>query len=412
MVAEIIAIGSELLSPYRIDTNSLELTEKLMEMGIRVGGKCVVGDNEEDISRAIRTAASRAQLIIITGGLGPTNDDKTREGISKALKLNLIFKKEIHNQIIEKYRQMKRNAEPPDNLARMAFVPEGAEIIENNVGAAPGLWIEMKEGELYILSLPGPPQEWRPMFEVVREKLSSFGNHFFSRRSLRIAGLREAEVEEKISPIYTGVKNPSVTILSSAEDIQIQIWGKAKEKQEAERLAEEMKESFLNVLEDNVYSLKDEPLEKVVGELLRKKEKTLAVAESCTGGLLSHRITNVPKSSDYFLFSGVVYSNEAKIKVLGVNEKDIKEHGAVSEEIATQMAEGVRKTAGADFGIGITGIAGPGGGTKEKPVGLVYISLSWEGGAETKRFRFPGTRLQVKTYATSHALNMLRKRLL
>lgn len=411
MVAEIIAVGSELLSPYRMDTNSLELTEKLMELGIRVNGKCVVGDNDEDIARAIRASAVRAQIIIITGGLGPTNDDKTREGISKALKLNLVFREDIHIRIKERYKQLTKQV-PPDNLARMAFVPEGAEILENTVGTAPGLWLEVKEGALFIIALPGPPSEWRPMFEKVAERLSQFGNHVFSHRILRIAGLRESQVEDMISPLYTGVKNPQVTILASPEDVQIHIWARAREREEADRLADEMKDKFLKVLGENVYTEKDEPLERVIGDLLREKGKTLAVAESCSGGLLANRITNIPGSSDYFLMGAVTYSNEAKINVLGVKREDIESFGAVSEPVAAQMAEGVRRVAGSDFGIGITGIAGPGGGTSEKPVGLVYIGLSWEGGTEVKRFRFPGTRLQVKTYTTSAALDMLRRKLI
>lgn len=411
MVAEIIAVGSELLTPYRMDTNSLELTEKLMELGIRVNGKCVVGDNEEDIARAIRASAVRAQIIIITGGLGPTNDDRTREGIAKAFKLKLIFREDIHTWIKERYKQLTK-MDPPDNLARMAFVPEGAEIIENEVGTAPGLWLEVKEGALYVIAFPGPPPEWRPMFEIIKGKLEKFGNHHFTRRVLRVAGLRESQVEEKISFFYTGVKNPQVSILASAEDVQVHIWARAREKDEADRLAGEMKEKFLKALGDNVYTQNDEPLEKVVGELLRKNGKTLAVAESCSGGLLSHRITNIPGSSDYFLMGAITYSNEAKIKILGVKREDIEKYGAVSEPVAAQMAEGVRKLAGADFGIGITGIAGPGGGTPEKPVGLVYIGISWEGGTEVKRFRFPGNRIQVKTYTTSYALDMLRRKLL
>ncbi len=411
MIAHIIAVGSELLTPFRQDTNSIELTKRLMDMGIKVGSRTVVPDNDEEIARAIKSLMGRGQLIIITGGLGPTADDRTREGISKALKKNLIFDEEIHQWIKERFKQITKR-QPPDNLARMAFVPEGAEVLYNTVGAAPGFWIEVPEKDLRLLVLPGPPAEWKPMFEAVRERLEALGKKNLERRVLRIAGLREAEVEDRISPFITGVKNPSVTILASPEDVQLHIVATSKDPQEANRLVEEMVGKFKEVLGDNIYSFEDEPLEKVVGELLRQKGKTLAVAESCTGGLLSHRITNIPGSSDYFLLGAVTYSNQAKIKVLGVSEENIREFGAVSEPVAKEMAIGVRKLAGADFGIGITGIAGPGGGTPEKPVGLVYIGLSWEGGVEVQRKRFSGTRLQIKTYSTSHALDMLRRRLI
>ncbi len=411
MIAHIIAVGSELLSPYRQDTNSLEITRRLLDMGIKVGSKTVVPDNDEEIARAIKSLMGRGQLIIITGGLGPTADDKTREGVSKALKLNLIFKEDIHQWIKERFKQLTKK-EPPDNLARMAFVPEGAEIIYNTVGTAPGFWIEVPEKDLRLLVLPGPPAEWKPMFEAVRERLEALGRKETERRVLRIAGLREAEVEDRISPFITGVKNPSVTILASPEDVQLHIVATSKDPEEARRLAQEMVDKFKGVLGENIYSFEDEPLEKVVGDLLRQSGKTLAVAESCSGGLLSHRITNIPGSSDYFLLGTVTYSNEAKIKVLGVSPQNIEEFGAVSEQVAREMAEGVRRLAGSDFGIGITGIAGPGGGTPQKPVGLVYIGLSWEGGVEVHRKRFSGTRLQIKTYSTSHALDMLRRKLL
>ncbi len=411
MIAHIIAVGSELLTPYRQDTNSKEIARILMDMGIKVGSISVVPDNDEEIARAIKSAMGRGQLIIITGGLGPTADDKTREGISKALKLSLEFKEEIHQWIKERYRQLTKK-EPPDNLARMAFVPQGAEVIHNTVGAAPGLWIEVEEKDLRVLALPGPPAEWKPMLESVKDKLKALGKKNIVRKVLRIAGLREAEVEDRISPFITGVKNPSVIILASAEDVQLHVLATSKELEEAESLANSMVEKFKEVLGDNIYSFEDEPLEKVVGDLLRDKGKTLAVAESCSGGLLSHRITNIPGSSDYFLLGTVTYSNQAKVKVLGVNPQDIEQYGAVSEPVARQMADGVRKLAGSDFGIGITGIAGPGGGTPEKPVGLVYIALSWDGGTEVHRKRFSGNRLQIKTYSTSHALDMLRRRLI
>ncbi len=411
MIAHIIAVGSELLTPYRQDTNSKEIARLLMDLGIKVGSITIVPDNDEEIARAVKSAMGRGQLVIITGGLGPTADDRTREGISKALKLDLEFNEEIHQWLKERFKQLNKK-EPPDNLARMAFVPRGAEIIPNTVGAAPGLWIEVEGKDLRVLALPGPPAEWKPMMEAMRERLEALGRKDVERRVLRVAGLREAEVEERISPFITGVKNPSVTILASPEDVQLHIIAVSRDPEEARRLVEEMVEKFKEVLGDNIYSLEDEPLEKVVGDLLRARGKTLAVAESCSGGLLSHRITNIPGSSDYFLLGAVTYSNEAKVKVLGVNPQDLEEHGAVSQEVAAQMAEGVKKLAGSHFGIGITGIAGPGGGTPQKPVGLVYIALSWEGGTEVHRKRFWGTRLQIKTYSTTHALDMLRRRLI
>lgn len=411
MRAETIAVGSELLTPFRTDTNSTEISRYLMDIGINVAYKTVVGDSEEDIARAVRTAVSRVQVVIITGGLGPTNDDLTREGVSKALKIQLIFREDILKHLKERYKQLGR--EMPENVAREAFVLEGAEVIYNKVGTAPGMWLEKPEQNLYLAILPGPPAEWKPMFEeVVLPKLSGRSKHNIVRRILKVTGLSEAETEEIISPIYAGSKNPWVSILPYPGEIEIHIWAKAKEKADAELMVEQMQEKFLKVLGENVYTTDERPLEQIVGELLREKGKTLAVAESCTGGLLANKITNIPGSSDYFLMGAVTYSNEAKIKVLGVSEKDIEEYGAVSEQVAAQMAEGVRRIAGSDFGIGITGIAGPGGATPKKPVGLVYTALSWEGGTEVIRNRFAGNRLQIKEQSCKKALDMLRRKLL
>ncbi len=411
MRAETIAVGSELLTPYRVDTNSVEISRYLMSVGINLAFKTVVGDSEEDIARAVRTAVSRAQVVIITGGLGPTNDDLTREGVSKALKLQLVFREDIFKFLKERYKQLGK--EMPENLAREAFVLEGAEVIQNKVGTAPGMWLERPEQNLYIAILPGPPAEWKPMFEeFVLPRLAEKSKHHLVRKIIKVVGLSEAETEQLISPLYAGSKNPWVSVLPYPGEVEIHIWAKAKDKLDAELMAEQLKEKFLRALGDNVYTTEDKPLEQVVGELLREKGKTLAVAESCTGGLLADRITNIPGSSDYFLMGAVTYSNEAKIKVLGVRPEDIEKYGAVSEEVAAQMAEGVRKLAGSDFGIGITGIAGPGGATPRKPVGLVYVGLSYDGGIEVVRNRFTGTRLQIKFQSTQKALDMLRRKLI
>ncbi len=409
MRAEIIAVGSELLTPYKLDTNSLYLTEKLLEVGIKVAYKTVVGDNREDLYKAIKDASKRVPLIILTGGLGPTEDDITREVVANFLKKELILKEEI----IEKIRRHfeVRGIKMPDINIRQAFVIEGALVMENNVGTAPGLWID--EEKIKIALLPGPPRELKPMVEnFLINELKKYGSYNYYSRTMRIVGLTESETEEKIEDIISGLKNPWINILAIPGQIEINILGRGKNSiEEAEDRVNEVFNRILERLKDYVFTLEKESLEEVVGKLLKKRGESLSVAESCTGGLLSNRITNISGSSAYFERGVVTYSNNAKMEILGVKSETLKKHGAVSRETALEMVEGIKRLSKTDYGLAITGIAGPTGGTGEKPVGTVFIALSTPQKSEVFKYRFIGDREKIKWQSSQQALYHLWKHL-
>jgi nicotinamide-nucleotide amidase len=407
--AEIIAIGSEMLTPFRADTNSLWLTEQLNAMGIDVKLKTIVGDDEARLESAVRDALRRSQIIIATGGLGPTEDDITRKIFARVLNRQLI----LNEAILEKIRTRfaRRGMVMPEINARQALVMDGADVLINNNGTAPGMLIE--EGKCTIVLLPGPPREMRPMFDtwVAPILKQRSGELLIIRRKLSIFGLSESRTDELAAPIYTKYTNPSTTILFKDGQIELHLTVQASNAGEAERLLDELERPLDAVLGDFIYSHCDETLEQVAGALLKRNGFTLATAESCTGGLLAGRITDIPGSSEYFLEGAVTYSNESKMKLLGVPKKMIEDHGAVSEEVAQAMAAGIRNLAGSTFGIGITGIAGPGGGTDEKPVGLVYIAIADDANTSVKKFLFPGDRPFIRTLSVNAALDLLRRRI-
>jgi nicotinamide-nucleotide amidase len=407
--AEIIAIGSELLTPYRTDTNSLWLTERLNSIGIEVKFKSVVGDDESVLEEAIRDAMRRSEIIISTGGLGPTEDDITKKVFARVLKRRMVLNEAMLARIQERFA--RRGVKMPEINSRQALIPEQAVALENNNGTAPG--ILMTEGKCTVVLLPGPPREMKPMFdEAVMPKLRErAGDVFLVRRTLRIFGLTESGVDELAAPIYRNYKNPTTTILFGKGIIELHLTAQAKSEKEAEKLLDELSGQLESVLGEHVFSLREETLEQVVGELLKFKGYTLATAESCTGGRLAGRITDVPGSSDYFLEGVVAYSNDAKVSLLGVPGKLIQEYGAVSPEVAEAMAIGIRRRAHSTVGVGITGIAGPGGGTVAKPVGLVYIGLADEVQSSSRKFIFPGDRQFIRTLAVNAALDMIRRRI-
>ncbi len=409
MRAEIIAVGSELLTPFRVDTNSLYLAEKLMECGIRVGFKTIVGDSKEDIYKVLKDASKRAQLIITTGGLGPTADDLTREVVAEFLKRRLIFREDILYEIKENFK--KRGLKMPEINIRQAFVIEGADVIKNSVGTAPGMWID--DEKIKIALLPGPPQELKPMVEnFLLKKWKAFSKYVFSLKSLKVIGLTESETEEKILDLISGLKNPWVNILAIPGEIEINILARSQNsKEEAEDRAEELLEKLKERLKDYVFTEKKEKIEKVVGEMLKREGKTLSLAESCTAGYLSKRITDIPGSSQYFVGGIVCYSNEIKEKILGVEKEILEKHGAVSSQTAEAMLDGLFSTFKSDYAISITGIAGPDGGTKEKPVGLVYIGIGENGNKEVHKERFLGDRETIRWLSTQKALYYLWRKL-
>jgi nicotinamide-nucleotide amidase len=409
MDAEIIAVGSELLTPYRQDTNSLYLTEKLNALGIEVRFKTIVGDNREHLASTLRAALRRSELVVITGGLGPTEDDVSREVVAEVLERPLREIPEIRKRIEERFARYGRSMS--ENNARQALVPQGAEWLENKQGTAPGLWIE-QEGVAVVL-LPGPPRELQAMFES--ECLPRFGRiatgQRMKTRAYKVVGLPESEVDQRISPIYKDYQNPRTTILAVPGTIEVHLRATASSEDEAEALLSELGDKIELALGDHVFSSRGESLEEIVGMYLVMRQKTVATAESCTGGLLSERLTRIPGSSNFFQGGVVAYSNELKTRLTGVPAQLIEEAGAVSRPVAQAMAEGIRNRAGASLGIGITGVAGPGGGSPEKPVGLVFIALADELGTQVREFRFPGDRERVRLWATQAALEMIRRRI-
>jgi nicotinamide-nucleotide amidase len=414
MDAGIIAVGSELLTPFRVDTNSLVITERLNAIGIDLRFKAVVGDDRRQVARVVREALDHVQLIVCTGGLGPTEDDVTREAVAQALDMPLDLDAGIADRIRQRFA--RRGLVMSEINLRQAMVPRGATVLENPNGTAPGLLIE--RGGVTIVLLPGPPREMTPMLDaLVGERLAHWtGGIPLLRRVLRIAGRTESDVDAHTQPIYAPWRHQAVpietTILAVMGQIELHLTAAASSRAEADAALDSAVRALETELGSSVFSVDGRPLEAVVGDLLRARQWRVSVAESCSGGLLASRLTDVPGSSDYVERGVVCYSDRSKIDLLGVPEGLIAEHGAVSEPVARAMAEGIRGRSGTNVGIGITGIAGPGGGSPEKPVGTVVIAVVTDRGDELRTFQFIGGREQVKYQSTQAALNMLRLMLL
>lgn len=410
LTAEIIAIGSELLAPDRTDTNSLWLTEKLNGIGIEVKLKTIVGDDDARLEETIKDAVKRSKVVITTGGLGPTEDDITRKVAARALGRRLFLDEALLDGIRRRFQSF--GLAMPERNSRQAMVIDGAEVLDNPNGTAPGLFIE-HEGTAIAL-LPGPPREMRPMFEnYVQPKLEAEAGYLrVVRRVLRVAGMGESAVDERIAPIYTRYTNPQTTILFNKSEIEVQLTARSRTEAEAETLLDKVSSELELELGHSIFAFRGEKMEEIVGLRLSVGDYTIAVAESCTGGLIAERLTDVPGSSRYFIEGVVAYSNEAKTRALGVEPRLLLEHGAVSAPVAEAMAEGIRKRAGTDFGLSVTGVAGPSGGTEEKPVGLVYIALSSEVITEHRKLMLPGDRHLIRWRASQAALDLLRRRLI
>jgi len=406
MKAEIIAVGSELLTPDRIDTNSLFLTEELNKLGIEVLRKTIVGDNRELLAEAFRDALNRVPVVIASGGLGPTEDDLTRETVAELLGRRLKRNEEVVRAIEARFRSFKRDM-PAVNL-RQAMVPEGAEVLENPRGTAPGLWLE-DQGRMIAL-LPGPPRELKPLFlEQVLPRLQRRASAVrMFHRELRVTGLGESHVEERIRPVYTRYVDVNTTILAVPGEIQIHLRRWSEDAVEANATLDELVRSFELALGDRIFAHGATPLEEVVAQLLIDHRATIAAAESCTGGLLAQRLTSIPGSSNYFLGGVVCYSNEMKTAWADVPPELIAAKGAVSGEVAIALAEGIRRRVGSALGVGITGIAGPGGGSEEKPVGTVHIAVAGPAGVKEKLVHLPGDREGIRYYASQLGLDMVR----
>jgi len=404
------AVGSELLTPFRVDTNSLFITERLNTAGFDVRLKTVVGDSIDELSALLRQALTWADVIVLTGGLGPTADDITRDAVAQVLELPFDEDEATVMRIRERFT--RRGMVMQEINRRQALVPRGATLLENPNGTAPGLWLT--SGKTAIVLLPGPPREMKPMFESVMRDLlvSRSGGAGLFRRVLKITGRPESDVDARVEPIYRhGVTQDvpiSTTILAVLGQIELHLTASAANREAADRVLDPAVRELQRALGDDVYSVDGSALEEVVGASLRARRLTVAVAESCTGGLLTSRLTDVPGSSAYVERSEVCYSNRAKIDSLGVPAALIEQHGAVSEAVARAMAEGIRAKAATGVGIGVTGIAGPDGGTPDKPVGTVAIAVLVDADARVRTFHFVGAREMVKFQSAQAALNMLR----
>ena len=409
MKAEIIAVGTELLSPDHIDTNSLYMTGELNRAGWEVRRKTVVGDGLEDIADAIRLALNRSELVVLSGGLGPTEDDRTRDATALALGRKTARSEEILEELRRRFaaRGFKMNS----NNERQADVIDGAEVLDNPFGTAPGQWIE--NNGRYITLLPGPYRELKIIFETsVLPRLSSLsGGRRMASKLFHITGIPESELDARIAPLYTAYPNIEVTVLAGTGHGSVRISRWLNDGESAADI-EELGEKIQAELGNAVFSTSGETMEEVAGRLLRESGKTLAVAESCTSGMLGTRITRIEGSSDYFRGGVMCYSNDAKIKLCGVAPETLAEYGAVSAETAEALARGARSALSSDIGISITGIAGPGGGSAEKPVGLVYFGLSDGTLTESRRRVMPGDRESVRERSAYFALSMLRDYLL
>ena len=417
--AEIIAVGSELLTPDRVDTNSLYLTDQLNGIGVEVRRKSIVGDDRALLAAEVRSALANSGIVILTGGLGPTEDDVTREAVADALGRSLIFRQDLLDTLIERFQRLNRKM--ADNNRRQTFVVEGAEPLPNSRGTAPGQWIETGievgletgiegNGRLMML-LPGPPHELKAMFaaECMPRLIRRLPPQAIGTRFYRVSSMGESDLDQLISPVYKPFENPVTTILAGLGDIQIHLRARASSASEAERLLELVAPRIEELLGDRIYSRDGSPLEAVVGKILRERGATVSVAESCTGGLLGERITSVAGSSHYFLGGFVVYAERLKTELLGVDAALIAQHSAVSEAVAEAMARGTQARTGSTYAISITGEAGPESATGA-PVGTVVIGLAKPGGlVEARRYNLFGDRNGIRARAAQWALDALRR---
>jgi nicotinamide-nucleotide amidase len=414
MKSEIIAVGSEMLTPWRQDTNSLYLTEKLNELGVTVAFKTIVGDRQRDLVSTIQTALGRTDIVAIMGGLGPTEDDLTREAVAEALSLTL--RRDASQLAALHARAATWRIPMPANNQKQADVLDSATVLANPNGSAPGQWLDVTYSgyRKLLMLLPGPPNECKPLFDeaclpLLRQVLPV---RHIAKRTLRAAMIPESQADSLLAPIYTAYKDVETTILAHAGDIQLTLLCSKSNLETAQKRVDELAGRMEEALDEYLYSSHGENLEQIVLDYLGLRQATLAVAESCTGGMIAQRITGVSGSSRSFLGGAIVYSNEMKTTLAGVPYELITQHGAVSAEVARALAHGIRLRTGATIGLGITGIAGPTGGTETKPVGLVHIAVSDAQKTDTLERTFRGDRERVRQWATQQALDMIRRRLM
>lgn len=407
--AEIIAIGSELLTPDHTDTNSLWLTRQLNDIGIDVKLKTIVGDDGKRLEESVRDAVRRSDIVITTGGLGPTEDDVTREFTAKALGKALDYHPEIEEHLRERFRKWGR--EMPEINKRQAFIIDGADVLPNPNGSAVGMLAEI-DGK-FLAILPGPPRENQPVFidHVLPRLKAVAGEVHVHRRVVKVSGKGESAVDEIAAPIYTKYPGVQTSVLFNRSEVEIHIAARDEASETAERIVDDLAAELAAALGSAAFSTTGESMEEVVGNLLTNRGETLSVAESCTGGLIGSRLTEVPGSSAYFMEGAVTYSYASKTRALGVDQKIIEKFGAVSAECAEAMAAGMLERAGTDHALAVTGIAGPGGGTDEKPVGTVFIGYAGPNGVKSIKIVLPGDRYLIRWRASQAALDYLRRQL-
>jgi len=409
MDAEIIAIGSEMLTPERVDTNSLYLTAELNKLGVEVVSKCVIGDDRNRLADQVRQSIARSAIVIITGGLGPTEDDVTREAVALALDRKLTLNNEVLSWLEQRFAAAKRHMAEVNK--RQAFVIEGAGILPNDRGTAPGQWLE--ESGAFAMLLPGPPHELKAMFE--RQCLPRLARvvpkQVIRTMFMRVAGMGESDLDQLIAPVYKKYENPATTILAAAGDIQIHLRARCRTEAEGDALLAEVAGPIELLLGDRIYSRNGDPLEVIVGGLLRKLHATVCVAESATGGMLGERLTTVPGSSEYFTGGFITYNNQMKMELLGVSPETLQEHGAVSKQTAEAMAIGARRRTNSTYALSITGVAGPDSADEKIPVGTMYTAIADAAGTLVIHRQFLGDRQRIRTFVTQMALDLLRRRI-
>lgn len=407
MKAEVISVGTELLLGHTVNTDTTFVARELSALGIDLRFACIVGDNSERLGEAVKDALSRSDIIITTGGLGPTGDDLTKETVAEAAGSKLV----LHEESMQRLESYFKGRQFGPTQKKQAYLPEGCTVLQNDAGTAPGCALKTKEGKIIIM-LPGPPSELVPMLKnYAVPYLQQFSESVLVSRMIRVFGIGEGQAAEMIAD-FTDCANPTAATYAKENEMFIRVTAKAKTEQEAAALCEPVVQEITKRMGDSMYGVDVESLEQVVVQKLAEKRLTLATAESCTGGLVAKRITDIPGSSDVFHMGAVTYANDTKHQLLGVSQEMLKEYGAVSEQVARAMAEGICKTAGSRLGLGITGVAGPGGGTKEKPVGLVYMALS-DGTQTWVRKMNPVGRVKgrewVRDRAANYALDMVRR---
>jgi nicotinamide-nucleotide amidase len=407
MNAEIIAVGSEMLTPQRVDTNSLYLTAELNNLGVEVVMKSVIGDDRDRLADAIRRAVSRVEILVLSGGLGPTEDDLTREAVAQALDRKLVFHPEIADAIEQRFAAAKRKMNEVNK--RQAFVVEGAAVLPNDRGTAPGQWVE--ESGAVVMLLPGPPHELKAMFErQCLPRLTRFvPKQVIRTLFLRVTGMSESDLDALISPVYKKYDNPATTILAANGDLQVHLRARCATVDAADALLAEVGAPIELLLGDRIYSRNGDPLEVTVGEMLRKDQATVSVAESATGGMLGERFTSVPGSSEYFAGGFITYTNAMKIELLGVPPETLAQFGAVSKETAEAMAAGALRRTNSTYAIAITGVAGP--DTDSAPIGTMYVAVADAAGTQVLPRQFLGDRQRIRIFTCQMALDLLRRRI-